>query len=199
MCVDLQTGEEIWYQDIPTQSFGQILYYTHPNQHGVVNGVLWYTARRSSNWNATDPWTGRALFNLTDVPSGTSVYGPNGEILRYALDSDGDWLALWNTTEALGSMDQTSGEVNASTAYSWNITIPDLPPGDWDIDRVFYNDVIICDQGNFGGRTSSGTVIEPLGANITVISIKESTMGQVLWTQHYPAPEEVLQADPPVD
>jgi hypothetical protein len=78
------------------------------------------------------------LFNMTDVPTGTEIYGPNGEILRYVLNVSGKWLAVWNNTAGhnlTGSTiatDFTSTgynqwhrqSVNMSDAYSWVVTIP---------------------------------------------------------------------------
>ena len=189
-CVDLRTGEQIWWREIPAQTFGQIMDYQHPNQHGAIaNGFLWVTAGRGDNprnWTATDPWTGRSLFNLTGVPPGTSVYGPNGEILIYQLDSAKKWLACWNSTVALGSGSPGRGsyaDIDGSTAYSWNITLSNLPSGTWSIKNVFYDDLVLCSQGNFGERGNWQ------GANMTAISIQESAKGALLWTNHYPAPE----------
>ncbi len=180
ICVDLRTGETLWLKDIPQQTFGQVLSYSDGNGHGAMGGFLWYS--QGTNMNATDAWTGTALFNLTSVPSGTMAYGPNGEILKYQLDSTGKRLALWNTTVALGRMTQTSGAINASKAFSWNVSIPNLPAGSWSIENVFYDDLILCSQGNFGTRGNWA------GANMTAISIKPLNLGNVLWTKNYPAP-----------
>lgn len=181
ICVDLRTGATLWVKGIPEQTFGQILSYSDGNGHGAMGGFLWYS--QGTNMNATDALTGTKLFNLTNVPSGTMLYGPNGEILKYQLDSTKKWLALWNTTVALGRMTQTSGEINASNSFSWNKTIPNLPAGSWSIENVFYDDLILCSQGNFGTRGNWE------GANMTAISINPLSLGNILWTKHYPAPE----------
>ena len=185
--VDLRTGEQLWWQNISAPSFGQIMDYQHPNQHGALaNGFLWATAgagQNPRNWTAIDPWTGKTLFTLTGVPPGTSVYGPNGEILIYQLNSTGKWLACWNSTVALGSAGATSGSINASTAYSWNTTLQNLPLGSWSIEKAFYDDLVLCSQGNFGGRGNWQ------GANMTAISLKDLSKGALLWTNYYPAPE----------
>ena len=68
------------------------------------------------------------------------AYGPNGEILRYVLNSNGKWLALWNNTAAHDLTASTNPHdftsinynqwrpvgksVNASNAYSWNVSVP---------------------------------------------------------------------------
>jgi outer membrane protein assembly factor BamB len=100
-CVDLRTGELIWSRnDVPSLSFAMI-YATHqPNQHGVMQPVLC-----TSNFaRAFDADTGNPLFNFTNVPSGASALGPNGEHLRWVVTNCGnsthpDWyLAQWNST-----------------------------------------------------------------------------------------------------
>ena len=137
-CVDLRTGEQKWVnQNLTTITMGQLYDYETANQHGVIaNGYLWTTS--GTTWSAYDPMTGLWLFNLTNVPSGTQVYGPSGEILVYQMNYANRWLALWNNTAAPGEQLGTSGtnawqwrpvgkSINASTAYTWNTTIPALP------------------------------------------------------------------------
>jgi hypothetical protein len=119
--VDLRTGEQIWFQNYTgiDPDMGQLYYYESFNQHGVVpNGYLW--AIEGNTWKAYDGLTGEWLFSLTDVPSGTQVYGPNGEILIYQLDYEGRWLACWNTTaahELTNSRDPT--DLTSSNYYQW--------------------------------------------------------------------------------
>jgi hypothetical protein len=44
MCVDLRTGEELYWQNITFPSVGQLYNYDSMNQHGVIpNGYLWST------------------------------------------------------------------------------------------------------------------------------------------------------------
>ncbi len=201
MCVDLRTGETIWSSDVigtsaaTAPSFGQLYAYDSMNQHGVVpNGYLW-----TSNFaNAYDPLTGKPLFNMTSVPSGTEVYGSNGEIIRYVLNVSGNWLALWNNTAGhslTGSTivtDYTSTSynqwrpigkiVNMSDAYSWNVTIPALPEGS--VARLaIYDDVLLISSGTYGGINE----INP-GYTMSAISLKPNSRGTMLWTKSYAAP-----------
>ena len=102
VCVDLRTGELIWSRDdVPSLSFAMI-YATHqPNQHGVMQAVLCTT----NFARCFDADTGNPLFNFTNVPSGASALGPNGEHLRWVVTNCGtttnpDWyLAQWNSTK----------------------------------------------------------------------------------------------------
>jgi outer membrane protein assembly factor BamB len=103
-CVDLRTGELLWSRsDVPSLSFAYVMDVPpgNPNQHGVFSPILF-----TSNFaRAFDGDTGDPLFNCTNVPSGTGVMGPNGEVLRYVLNNTGtqsnpNWqLAQWNSSK----------------------------------------------------------------------------------------------------
>jgi outer membrane protein assembly factor BamB len=191
VCVDLQTGEQIWKKDYAVNpSFGQIYDYESGNQHGAIP-YLW--AVSGTTWMAYEPSTGTWLFNLTNVPSGTNVYGPNGEILRYVLNTAGNWLALWNNTAAQGLAGAASGadmyywrpvgkSVDASAAYSWNITIPSLPAGSTVYAAI--NDDLLF-GGNHGSLGFWGT---PDTYSYWTISLKPQSRGQIIWTKTYSAP-----------
>ena len=103
-CVDLRTGELIWSRsDVPSLSFGYVMDVppANPNQHGVFPPILF-----TSNFaRAFDGDTGDPLFNVTNVPTGRAVMGPNGEQLRYVLMNSGTsssphwYLAEWNSSK----------------------------------------------------------------------------------------------------
>jgi len=204
VCVDLQTGEEIYWQDMNMPSFGQLYDYESGNQHGVIrNGYLWTTNENPwaamfgfpsgpTTWNAYDPMTSEWLFNLTNIPSGTDIYGPNGEILRYVLNSANKWLALWNNTAAPGLLAGTTSSeawqwrpvgktVDASTAYSWNVSVPWLPTGA-SVVKVIPDDLLLGMNGSYPGVGSS----DPY--TLWAISLKPATRGNLLWMKSYDAP-----------
>jgi hypothetical protein len=211
VCVDLQTGQQIYWQNMTMPAFGQIYDYESLNQHGIIpNGYLWRTVTDARNggtvWMAYDPLDGNWLFNETNVPSGTQVYGPNGEILIYQMNYTGRWLACWNNTAAhdltnsADPLDLTSSNyyqwrpigknANASAAYSWNITIPDLPglnaPA---IASIIQDNVMVGTSSTMGGLAAAGT---PDPYTIWAISLKPATRGQLLWIKNYPAPANNL-------
>jgi hypothetical protein len=197
VCIDLTTGETLWWQNYTLNpSFGQLFDYESINQHGVIrNGYLWATS--GTTWSAYDPLTGNWLFTETDVPAGTSAYGPNGEILRYVLNTGGHWLALWNNTAAHGltaatnPTDTTSSNfyqwrpvgktVNASDAYSWNVSIPWLMTGAT-IVSIIYDDVLL------GSNGSLPTVGSWAPYTMWAMSLKPDSKGQLLWMKNYDAP-----------
>jgi hypothetical protein len=203
VCVDLRTGEQIYWQNLTMPSFGQLYDYETFNQHGVVpNGYLWRTLSDPANggtvWMAYDPLDGNWLFNITNVPSGTQAYGPNGEILIAQMNYAKRWLALWNNTAAPDEL-LTPGtttnafqwrpvgkNVNGSTAYSWNVTIPDLPgQAAPSILRVFPDDLILGASSSLAGFSGFGT---PDPYTLWAISLKPASRGQLLWLATYPAP-----------
>ena len=101
-CVDLRTGEIIWQRaDVPPPSFAYIYDVEDPQQHGVYPALLC-----TSNFaQIFDAYTGNPAVNVTGVPSGTQVLGPQGEYLRYVLSNAGntsnpDWRLLqWNSSK----------------------------------------------------------------------------------------------------
>ena len=140
--VDLRTGEVLWQRTGWEVSFGQHLYFSGINYHGVYD-YLW-----DGSWNAYDPATGAWVFAFEDMPGGSvsQWFGPSGEILRAHINygevadngtiiRDG-WIALWNSTasgnaglsmNAKGSWgNNVHGEyINASTpeSFTWNMTL----------------------------------------------------------------------------
>ncbi len=195
IAVDLTTGEQVWWANITQQTFGQLLSYQEPNQHGGLAPLLWYTS--GTTWVGTDATTGTTIYKLINVPSGYTITGPNGELLIYQINSASKRLALWNTTlvwngttSAVGTfMGNTGTTLNAANAYSWNLTIPNLGAGTWTVNRVFDNDLVLLTQGWFGSRNNYGNVVDYSGANITAISLKPQSLGTILWTKHYDVPD----------
>ncbi|MCW4000099.1 MAG: PQQ-binding-like beta-propeller repeat protein [Candidatus Bathyarchaeota archaeon] len=102
VCVDLRTGEKLWSRsDVPPLSLALVWDHEDPNQHGVYPSIL-CTANFARLF---DGFTGEPLFNVTGVPTGTAVMGPNGEQIRYVFANNGTaanpsyYLAQWNSTK----------------------------------------------------------------------------------------------------
>jgi outer membrane protein assembly factor BamB len=218
VCVDLRTGEELWRIDVTGAGwvgkpvYGYLYSYDTMNQHGIVPNGWLFTFNYA---RAYDPMTGRVSdLNLTNVPTGTAVAGPQGEVLRYEWNSAGKWLAQWNSSLVITT--QTSGNIpancpitparpanqywNGSTwvsntvrtaqgyasvttpAYDWNVTLSSLGPGAWTVNRhIVSGNVLLLTQGSFGSPREQGT-----GVNITAISLKPDSIGQIMWTKYYP-------------
>ena len=98
VAVDLKTGKELWSKVLGNNerlSFGQQMYWQTMNMYGAF-AYLWTT--EGTTWRAYDPLTGRWEYTMINVPSGTNVYGPNGEILRYTVNTARGWMTQWNST-----------------------------------------------------------------------------------------------------
>ncbi len=95
--IDLHTGEKLWFLNNTVLSFGQTMFFPSYNVNGIWN-YLWSVT--GSNYTAYSPYDGSFQFMFYNVPSGTRVFGPNGEILIYQINFAAGWMALWNSTLA---------------------------------------------------------------------------------------------------
>jgi hypothetical protein len=111
-CVDLHTGEELWSRVLLnnlTLTRGQTLNWVTMDLVGVYD-YLWATANAGTRsllglpssagttWCAFNPFTGDYYYTLYGIPSGSVVYGPNGEILIYTVNQRSGFMTLWNST-----------------------------------------------------------------------------------------------------
>ncbi|MEM1550349.1 MAG: PQQ-binding-like beta-propeller repeat protein, partial [Candidatus Bathyarchaeia archaeon] len=137
VCVDLHTGEELWRRNWDNRrlSFGQLFYFDSYNYHGVF-AYLWVVD--GTTWYAYDAFSGRWVYTMTNVPSGTNLYGPKGEIYRYTIDLTRGWMTLWNTSRVVmygligvsaGSWRPHGQTYDARRGIEWNKTIPRGLPG----------------------------------------------------------------------
>jgi len=185
--IDLHTGEEVFFKNNTTLSFGQVLYFNSWNYDGT------YTYLWDNQWNAYDPFTGNFQYGFNFVPSGVRTYGPSGEILIYQVDYANKWMALWNSTAAghahLGAMGPDYGswgnsvhgskwDANVSRAYSWNVSIPaGLRSGTVKI----YSDRVVVLYVN-------RTIV-----NVWALNLKPGQQGQLLYNKIWNAPAEWLE------
>jgi len=190
ICVDLQTGEEIWYNPdigasgtgLSDPKFGYLYDYDMYNQHGVVPSNGWLF---SSNFgDCYDPRTGKLVsLTLENVPSGTQLIGPQGEILRVSWSNSARELAQWNSSKVFTTQSSGTQDASGDSNYDWRVSIPSIGSGSWSINRASYNNMLLLTQGSFGDRGQT------LGANITAVSLKPESRGVILWTKHYAVAE----------
>ena len=217
VCVNLQTGQQIWSRtDVPAPSFGYIYDQQDPNQHGVWPPVLIATSggsgtpgagASSTTWIAFDADTGDWLFNMTNVPTGTTVLGPSGEMLTYVLANDGTpanpsyYLGEWNSSRLAyaggsitPSIQGTVVDASVPSAYDWNISIPSLntmttTPTILD---AFYHDMLICMNGTYPSPVSSmfGTLASSAPYTYIAINLNATigNIGSALWWNTVNAP-----------
>jgi outer membrane protein assembly factor BamB len=190
VAVDLHTGEELWIKTLLNNvqlSFGQVMYWDTLQYHGAY-AYLWATS--GSTWMAFDAFTGRWVYNITGVPSGSNIYGPKGEILRYIVNLRNGWMAKWNSTatyyltlmEETGNDQYPSGRwrpqgrtFDASYGIEWNVTIPTDLPGS--VVEVLDDRVI--------GASITNTEVTLWG-----LSVEAGNEGTELFTNTWNAPAE---------
>ncbi|MEM3377469.1 MAG: PQQ-binding-like beta-propeller repeat protein [Candidatus Bathyarchaeia archaeon] len=163
VAVDVHTGEELWLRNWGNQtlSFGQLFYWDGYNYHGTY-AYLWSVV--GTTWNCYEASTGRWVYSISNVPSGTQLYGPNGEIIIYTINLQNGWMTKWNTTHVerqqklrdVGPTGPAHGTwlqqgpgymgttLNGSLGYMWNKTIPKGLPGSvW---TVFLDDMVVGNE-----------------------------------------------------
>ncbi len=143
--VDLRTGETLWHQESTVGiTNGQVYNYMSPNQQGGIP-YLWYMS--GDPWYMYDAVTGNLILKIENITTGTTapmtsgstVQGPNGELLVYVMDSTDNWLAMWNSSLCiLNAGDITAmspwmwrppagATINWENGVQWNVTIPSYP------------------------------------------------------------------------
>ncbi|MGA2682437.1 MAG: hypothetical protein ABSF44_11645 [Candidatus Bathyarchaeia archaeon] len=225
-CVNLQTGQLIWSRtDVPALSFGYIYDVQDPNQHGVYPPILisvspppfiGYSA--NSEWRAFDADTGDPIFNVTNVPSGTSAIGVNGEYLILSLANYGPtimtpfgpvpsgpgkyYLQEWNSSRL---WDNTYSGASTSppvvppitdgsnpSLLDWNISMPSLSsqPGTPSILEAFCNNELIGMIGSYpaGSSIFGGGSWAPYSYFGVNLDATKGTVGSIMWTKTYNAP-----------
>jgi hypothetical protein len=111
-----------------------------------------------------DAFTGNYICSLANVPSGSIMYGDDGSILVYTLNTAQKTLTLWNSSKALeypnNNLDHLStGEafywmwrppvgrtVNAINGYEWNVTLPQVYSGE--VLSIVSSEAIVSTTGN---------------------------------------------------
>jgi len=195
-CVDLHTGEELWaktFLDNQTIDFGQLFYFEGFNYQGTF-AYLWVTTggggffgpAAPEVWYAFDAFTGDWMYTMTDIPSGTNLYGPDGEIYRYNVNLQAGTLSLWNSTKVVmaGLTGSSAGSwgsnahgltLNATRGIEW--TKPIQAQGlQGSVSKTYFNDRII------------GGVLNNTNVNLWGISTKLGEEGKLLFSNTWAAP-----------
>lgn len=199
--VDQRTGETLWSKELispidnrsqPLQ-FGSILSFNSYNYQGAFS-YIWTTV--GSTWNAFDPFTGEYEYSMTNVPSGTQIRGPNGEILIYTYNRNG-WMTLWNSTKVVsdaGSFLRNGQGTNYNClwsaprngGYMWNVSAPKNIAGS--ISAAFLDDIVI--GNNLESRTATANILGLTGSpwNFWALNVKTGQAGQVVYNKSWSPP-----------
>jgi len=210
VAVDIHTGEELWRKklgDNERLSFGQIMYWKSINMEGAF-AYIWTTV--GSTYKAYDPLTGRWEFSIANVPTGTRVTGPMGEILIYQVSLTGGWIALWNSTRVVQrSIADVWGGLffahswrpqgitfNGTKGYEWNVTMPKFSPT-FNLKAIIpFDTMLISNTWWSGGPPQPNPVF-------AAVSLKPDDVGRlkfnVSWTLPYPDSHVDIPGSQPID
>jgi len=203
-CVNLQTGQVVWSRsDVPALSFAYIYDVQDGNQHGVYPPILF-----TSSWRAFDAYTGDPMFNVTNVPSGTTILGPNGEQLILSLVNLGptdmfgnptgpaNWyLQEWNSSRLWTG--QYNGESTSplevppitdgadSRMLDYNVSVPYLNTAGATTEvGAINNDRLLCYSGNLpsiGAVFMGSASWTPYTYFAININQNGGSLGSILW------------------
>ena len=214
-CVNLQTGQLIWSRsNVPALSFAYVYDVQDPNQHGVYQPILFAASGGASlfgvfplTWMAFDAFTGDPMFNVTNVPVGSSLLGPNGEELVVSLANYGTlanpnyYLQEWNSSRLWDgdySGESTSPPVippitNGAdpSLLDFNVSVTGVPSGVVTQIGAILDDSLLCYTGNLPstGAIFMGSQSDTPYTYFTVsISESHKTLGSILWKQTYNPP-----------
>ena len=195
---DLHTGEELWARELIDSDgnshrlgFGQAFYWDSYNYHGV-HDYLWAT-ERSGDWHAFDPFTGRWIYTMEGVSSGTRVYGPKGELFLYNVNTNNGWMTLWNSSRVVSNAGSWRPQGNVYDAedtadgIEWNVTIPELVdlPG-----RVYkVREGIILGTDFTRGSLADDPV------TMWAISTEPGSEGDLLWDTTWSPPTPTISVE----
>ncbi|MGO8805661.1 MAG: PQQ-binding-like beta-propeller repeat protein [Candidatus Bathyarchaeia archaeon] len=226
-CVNLQTGQLIWSRsDVPALSFAYIYDVQDPNQHGVYQPILFAASGGASLfgvfplvWQAYDAFTGDPMFNITNVPVGTSFLGANGEELVLSLVNLGTtakpnyYLQEWNSSRLWD--DDYSGESTSPpvippitngadpSLLDFNVSVTGVPAGPVTQVGAILDDRLLCYSGNL---PSTGAIFMGSQSDTPytyfAISISQShkSVGTILWHQTYnPPPSNITVLEAGID
>ena len=215
VCVDLTTGKEVWSSAImPSLSFGYLYDVQDPNQHGIYPPILIASIGGSFlgppvpvTWMAFDAYTGNFMFNISNIPTGTKVMGPNGEYLIVSLVNLGTpvspnyYLQEWNSSRLWTG--QYSGSSTSPAVvppitngldprmFDFNVSVSALNtmPGSPTLESAFLNNMIIVENGALpsGGNNAFGAPsVTPY--TYSAYSLKTGSIGTQIWTNTLNAP-----------
>jgi outer membrane protein assembly factor BamB len=147
-CLNLYTGEEIWFLPNVDIDFAQVFDIENPNEHGLI-AHLWDTSGFGSNVTARvyDGITGVLTYVMTNITWGGSrgtQFGPSGEVLSWRISgpTSNRHITLWNSSKAIFSEFPWIGDppggggiysptearvISGELGLEWDVQIPPLP------------------------------------------------------------------------
>lgn len=171
-CIDLQTGEEIWYLNNTAITFGQLSQTENLNMHGVYPYLWDY---RSGTSTMYDAFTGLAVLKISNCQAATKVaMSEEGDVLVYTLNANADWLSCWNSTKAINPTNNIMWAPSITQTYSWS-------------DGLMWNMTIPHIAGQTYTQFGDGVLITAAAfkdANVRTVAGYDAKTGQNLWVMN---------------
>jgi outer membrane protein assembly factor BamB len=172
VCIDIRTGEELWFQEDITVDFGSVLEFESPNQHGGIP-YLWDSGSTTYMYDA---WTGELITTYENCTTGSYTYDERGNLLWYVLNAGRNYLLCWNATKAMprgsGISWRPSTIADWQDGIEWNVTIPDTSTNP----RVYFLDNDMIWARGTGTNENGYKYAEDVG-----YSLKPGSEGQQMW------------------
>jgi outer membrane protein assembly factor BamB len=165
---------------------GEYLTYTLTNLGNTTN-PNWYL----SQWNSSNVFGGGAGLSPANWYSGT-VFANVPLTKPTATPPTGQ---AWNWNGSAWVLVSSFLATSTTPSYDWNVSLSTLSGTGWSIGLanlniiplVSLNNMMLLIQGTFGGHPGDYmATVSPDPANITAISLKPASRGQVMWTKSYP-------------
>jgi outer membrane protein assembly factor BamB len=153
---------------------------------------------------------------MTNVPGGTRVPGPNGEVLLYNIDGNAGTLTKWNSTAAyydmrlaeLGPIPTQEYEAgrwrpigmtfDAEYGVEYTVDVPiDQLSGAAMFGGVSYGKLVIPEDRIIGGNTewAGGAAVQ--NPHYWAIDLKPGHEGELIFSKNWPVPVEGVHYDFP--
>jgi hypothetical protein len=139
-CVDMATGEKLWFQNGTTISFGQVLNFDCPNQHGAFPYLWTIGSGSNATYRMYDANTGVEILQIINATGGSPRFtiDENGNVLGYIVNGANNWVALWNSTKCIVAANPgnpygwqwrpgSGARINWWAGLEWNTTNADVP------------------------------------------------------------------------
>ncbi len=203
VCVDLQTGEEVWRNRTmsASPSFGYYYDWDTQNDHGVMTPGWLFSNNFGTQIHPLYGYsTSLRILGATPPTVNYEIVGPKGEVIRYYLTNAGNttnpdyYLAQWNSTRVFNR--QVSGTIyaNTSAAYDWNVSVPWANTLDYSMVsgglgavsnvamlQAVYNDILVVRNGSNPSGTNAQSYAYPEESTYWGISLKQGSQGTVVW------------------
>jgi outer membrane protein assembly factor BamB len=168
---------------------GEYLKYVLTNL-GTTANPNWYLAQ----WNSSDVFGGGAGLSPVNWYSGS--LNANVPLTPAMPTSSAGTGNAWNWNGSAWTAVPTAQATSNTPSYDWNISLSTLTGTGWAIGGassrgliplVDRGNLMLLVQGTYGGHPGDyGSIITTDPANVTAISLKPATIGNVLWKQTYP-------------